>query len=140
MGVEELYGELMLEPLSLTLPEIAELTDEQILMAVWRASERNKEAKRANGDSERATVTAFDPNLATDDELFQEMRTLGVLLGASEAEIVEQWNLLNPNKLRAVPAVPIVPGTPSQGSDKAPKKLRSFNGPDHSTVLEQPGG
>lgn len=96
MGVERFYGELMLEPMCLRPWEIAEMTDEQLLMPLAAAARRNRQT---SGEPE-----PFDPENQSDDEQFHHMRRLGLTLGYSPEQIVRQWNELHPDNQMPIPS------------------------------------
>lgn len=87
----------MLEPLNLRPWEIAELTDEQLLIPLAAAARRRREIEGGPGP-------AFDPEAASIEEQFMQMRSLGKMLGLSEKDIVLQWNELHPDVIRPVPS------------------------------------
>lgn len=80
----------MLEPMCLRPWEIAEMTDEQLLMPLAAAARRQRQM---DGNES----PPFDPEGQDTEEQFHHMRRLGLTLGYSPEQITRQWNELHPD-------------------------------------------
>jgi hypothetical protein len=102
VGIEQYFGELMLEPLCYELGYIANLTDEQILVAIWTSSRRYKELdNRRHGFG-----NVFDPDKAEEEEQRIQFWSLGRMLGTPEQDIQYLWDHRNDDS-KVIPTMTI---------------------------------
>ena len=133
MGVAQFYGELMLEPLCLRPWEIAELTDEQILMAVAASSRRQRDMDG------KGKAKPLDADSLSQDEQFLAMQALGLNLGLSPRDIVMQWNALNPGKEYDLPSASLPNFRGAVGLPDTPSYDMSQNLPPRKSMFVEYG-
>lgn len=123
----------MLEPLQMRPWEIAEMTDEQILMAVAASARRQRDDK--------GTPQYFDPEKTTEDEQFEMHAALGRQLGATADQIVAQWNATHPGNERSVPSREFPPSREDNASDAmSGEKNPALTRPGKRSMFAPKGG
>lgn len=112
----DLYATLQLEPLSKSIDEIADMTDEQILCLVAELAQRNREREAARTGVD--TTPALDVSELSEFGQFVAFARLGRQLGGSREYILSRWQEQTGKDARDQPwylqiAWPPEPGAPS---------------------------